>query len=194
MSRKLFEQEEEALIAGINVTPLVDVVLVLLIIFMVTASFIVRETIEVQLPRAASGGETVGTTVNLVLDERGVLYLDGKEATLEEARRAVRELARQGDDARAIISADKRLAHGRVVEIIDLVKSEGLSRFAINIEKDSAASPGPCAATGYRSGGTGPPLCSPPFRCTQASASWLRPRRRGRDRYLRFRWSSKWWR
>lgn len=143
MSRKLFEQEEEALIAGINVTPLVDVVLVLFIIFMVTASFIVRETIEVQLPRAASGGETVGTTVNLVLDERGVLYLDGKEATLEEARRAVRELARQGDDARAIISADKRLAHGRVVEIIDLVKSEGLSRFAINIEKDSTASPGP---------------------------------------------------
>lgn len=143
MSRKLFEQEEEALIAGINVTPLVDVVLVLLIIFMVTASFIVRETIEVQLPRAASGGETVGTTVNLVLDERGVLYLDGEETTMEAARRAVRELARRDEDAKAIISADKRLSHGRVVEIIDLVKSEGLNKFAINIEKDEAASSSP---------------------------------------------------
>src|SRR5690606_18025033 len=143
MSRKLFEQEEEALIAAINVTPLVDVVLVLLIIFMVTASFIVRETIEVQLPRAASGGESVGMTVNLVLDERGVLYLDGEETTMEAARRAVRELARRDEDAKAIISADKRLSHGRVVEIIDLVKSEGLNKFAINIEKDEAASSSP---------------------------------------------------
>ncbi|HLV60798.1 MAG TPA: biopolymer transporter ExbD [Fredinandcohnia sp.] len=143
MSRKLFDNEDEGLIAAINVTPLVDVVLVLLIIFMVTASFIVRETIEVQLPRAASGGESVGMTVNLVLDERGVLYLDGEETTMEAARRAVRELARRDEDAKAIISADKRLSHGRVVEIIDLVKSEGLNKFAINIEKDEAASSSP---------------------------------------------------
>jgi len=143
MSRKLVGQEEEEIIASINVTPLVDVVLVLLIIFMVTASFIVRETIEVQLPRAASGGESVGVTVNLILDERGVLYLDGRETTMEEARRAVREVVKQGDDAKAIISADKRLAHGRVVEIIDLVKTEGLHKFAINIEKDPTTSPQP---------------------------------------------------
>lgn len=139
MSRKLIEQDDEDLIASINVTPLVDVVLVLLIIFMVTATFIVRESIEVQLPRAASGGESVGVTLNLILDERGVLYLDGEETTMEAARRAVRELVGRDEDAKAIISADKRLSHGRVVEIIDLVKTEGLHKFAINIEKEEAS-------------------------------------------------------
>lgn len=136
MSRKLIDQQEDELIASINVTPLVDVVLVLLIIFMVTATFIVRESIEVQLPRAASGGESVGVTVNLILDERGVLYLDGEETTMEAARLALRDVADRDADAKAIISADKRLSHGRVVEVIDLVKTEGLHKFAINIEKE----------------------------------------------------------
>ena len=54
-------------INGINVTPLVDVTLVLLIIFMVTATYIVKETIEVELPRAAHGGETVQRTFAVVL-------------------------------------------------------------------------------------------------------------------------------
>ncbi len=136
MSRKLFDQEDEELISAINIIPLVDVVLVLLIIFMVTANFIVRESIEVQLPRAASGGESVGVTVNLVLDERGTLYMDGEETSMEAARLALRALADRDADAKAIISADKRLSHGRVVEIIDLVKTEGLHKFAINIEKE----------------------------------------------------------
>ena len=61
------ENDEE--ITGINVTPLVDIVLVLLIIFMVTANFIVRETVEVDLPRAANGGETVQGLVNVVMDK-----------------------------------------------------------------------------------------------------------------------------
>jgi len=59
----------------------VDVVLVLLIIFMVTANFIVRETVEVDLPRAAHGGETVQGLVNVVLDKEGKLYFDGAEVT-----------------------------------------------------------------------------------------------------------------
>src|SRR5690349_25075335 len=81
---------DDEMIAGINVTPLVDITLVLLIIFMVTATYVVRETIEVELPRAASGGESVGTTLALVLDKGGQLWLDGQPATPESARAAVR--------------------------------------------------------------------------------------------------------
>jgi biopolymer transport protein ExbD len=68
-------------ITGINVTPLVDITLVLLIIFMVTATYIVKETIEVDLPRAAQGGETVGQTLAFVIDKAGTLYLDGQPVT-----------------------------------------------------------------------------------------------------------------
>ena len=130
---------DDEMIAGINVTPLVDITLVLLIIFMVTATYIVRETIEVELPRAASGGETVGTTLSLVLDKQGKLFLDGEERTLAEARLAVRAAVAKDRDAKAIIGADRTVSHGQVVELIDLVKAEGLAKFAINVERDESA-------------------------------------------------------
>ena len=130
---------DDEMISGINVTPLVDITLVLLIIFMVTATYIVRETIEVELPRAASGGETVGTTLALVLDREGRLFLDGEERTLAEARLAVRAAVAQDREAKAIIGADRSVSHGQVVEVIDLVKSEGLTKFAINVERDESA-------------------------------------------------------
>jgi biopolymer transport protein TolR len=138
MARRM-PQEEDEMISGINVTPLVDVMLVLLIIFMVTATYIVKETIEVDLPKAASGGETIGTTLTFVLDKDGTLYVDGEPTSFEVARRQVRDAVKQDKDARAIISADKALSHGQVVEVIDLVKTEGLVKFAINIEKDVRA-------------------------------------------------------
>lgn len=140
MARKAPDQDDE-MISGINVTPLVDVTLVLLIIFMVTATYIVKETIEVDLPRAASGGETVGTTLNLVLDKEGKLWLDGAESDFARARGAVQAAVAKDKDARAIISADRTISHGQVVELIDLVKTEGMTKFAINIEKDAASRP-----------------------------------------------------
>jgi biopolymer transport protein TolR len=133
--------DDDEMIAGINVTPLVDITLVLLIIFMVTATYIVKETIEVELPRAASGGETVGTTLTLVLDKEGKLFLDGAPITADEARVAVRSAVAKDKDAKAIIGADRSVSHGQVVEVIDLVKTEGLTKFAIHIEKDATAAP-----------------------------------------------------
>ncbi|NOJ82934.1 ExbD/TolR family protein, partial [Myxococcus xanthus] len=84
-------QDNDDEITGINVTPLVDVVLVLLIIFMVTANFIVRETVEVDLPRAANGGETVQGLVNVVLDKEGKFFFDGTEMTEKELEAKVAE-------------------------------------------------------------------------------------------------------
>jgi biopolymer transport protein ExbD len=133
--------DDEEMISGINVTPLVDITLVLLIIFMVTATYIVKQTIEVELPRAATGGETVGTTLTLVLDKEGKLYLDGAPTTPDAARAAVRAAVAADKDAKAIIGADRSVSHGQVVELIDLVKGEGLTKFAINVEKDAAAKP-----------------------------------------------------
>ncbi len=139
------QDNDDEMISGINVTPLVDITLVLLIIFMVTATYIVKETIEVDLPKAASGGQTVGTTLTFVLDKQGKLFVDGEESNFTNARTAVRAALAKDKDARAIISADKGLSHGQVVELIDLVKTEGLVKFAINIEKDATAA-APAAA------------------------------------------------
>ena len=134
MAASVEEHDDE--ITGINVTPLVDITLVLLIIFMVTATYVVKEAIEVDLPRAASGGQTVGPTLAFALDREGKLYLDGAPATAQAARAAVRAAVARSAEARAIISADRAVSHGRVVEVIDLVTREGLTRFAIDVEHE----------------------------------------------------------
>jgi biopolymer transport protein ExbD len=139
-----FEQDDDDEITGINVTPLVDIVLVLLIIFMVTANFIVRETMEVDLPRAANAGATVQGLINVVMDRQGTLYVDGIPTDEAGLRARVAAGVKQDPDTRAIISADQSLAYGRVMHLIDLVKGEGVAKFALNIEKDAqAASPRP---------------------------------------------------
>jgi len=127
---------DDDLISGINITPLVDIVLVLLIIFMVTTTYIVRDAIEVDLPRAAHAAEATGTTLAVVLTRDGAIYVDGVKRTEAELAARTREVVAKDRDARAIISADKQSLHGAVVRIIDVVKGEGVSRFAINIEKE----------------------------------------------------------
>jgi biopolymer transport protein TolR len=128
--------EGDDLISGINVTPLVDITLVLLIIFMVTATYIVREAIEVDLPRAAHAGEATGTTLAVVLTRDGAIYVDGVRRSEAELAERTREAVAKDREARAVISADRAALHGAVVRVIDVVKGAGVSRFAINIEKE----------------------------------------------------------
>ena len=122
-------------INGINVTPLVDVTLVLLIIFMVTATYIVKETIEVELPRAAHGGETVQKTFALLITREGKVYLNGVEEDDPGLLRAVADAKAKGDEVQAIVGADKAATHGAVTHVLDVLKGAGVTRFAIQIEK-----------------------------------------------------------
>ena len=131
-------QDEDGEITGINVTPLVDIVLVLLIIFMVTANFIVRETVEVDLPKAANAGQTVQGLVNIVLDKDAKLYFDGAEVPEAELGPRIAQALEKDKETRAIISADQSLNYGKVMHLIDVVKGAGIAKFALNIEKDAA--------------------------------------------------------
>lgn len=128
--------DDDDLISGINVTPLVDVVLVLLIVFMVTATYIVRAAIEVELPRVAQGGESTGTLLSVVLTRDGATYLDGVRRSDAELAERTREAVAKDRDARVLISADKGALHGAVVHAIDVVRGAGATRFAIHVEKE----------------------------------------------------------
>jgi biopolymer transport protein TolR len=130
------DQQDEESITGINVTPLVDVTLVLLIIFMVTATYIVKETIEVELPRAAHGGETVARTLAVVLDREGRLYVNGAATDDAGLVRTVQDVRGKGEDVQAIIGADKNATHGAVTHILDVLKGAGVVKFAIQIEAE----------------------------------------------------------
>ncbi len=131
--------DDDEPITGINIIPLVDIVLVVLIIFMVTASYIVTPAIRVELPKAASGEPVANTVLSLVLTREGEMFLNG-EAT-DEAQLTQFLRSEDAAELEAVIAADKDVPHGRVVGLIDLVKREGVVKFAINTEAEFTSKP-----------------------------------------------------
>ncbi len=127
--------DEDDLITAINVTPLVDVVLMLLIILMVTATAIVSKTIPMELPQAQTPEDmpTTPTTFAISIDAEGALYLDRDPVSAEELRTRVRTAREEDPEVRAIIAADGRIEHAAVVRVIDLLRQEHVTKFAINV-------------------------------------------------------------
>src|SRR4051812_34766958 len=125
------DDDGQQMISGINVTPLVDITLVLLIIFMVTATYIASGGIKVDLPKAASGSEPTKTTLALTLTKDGTLYLNGEKTSDAAVSKFIGDTLPKTPDLQAVIAADRVVAHGDVVHLIDLVKRAGVRRFAI---------------------------------------------------------------
>ena len=129
----ILQDSDDSPITGINVTPLVDVVLVLLIILMVTAGYIVSKTIPVDLPKGETG-ESTTITLAISVDQAGKAYLDAEPVNDSQLRARVRTAHQRDPETRAVIAADGRTAHRHVVGIIDLLRQEGVAKFAINVE------------------------------------------------------------
>jgi biopolymer transport protein ExbD len=115
--------DEDEIISGINVTPLVDVAFVVLIIFIVTASILLKDNIPINLPESQSADEASRGMVNLAITEQGKIFVNGTETTLEkmddlvaEAREAARK---QGFPPRAFVSADVKAQYGVFARVID---------------------------------------------------------------------------
>src|ERR1700679_1654535 len=122
-------------ITGINVTPLVDVTLVLLIIFMVTTPMIMKPSINVNLPKAGSADQTAPAEFNVTITKDGIIYANGDKVTEGALKTKAGELVTKKPDVQAMISADKETPHGVVINVIDIIKSAGVKKFAISIEK-----------------------------------------------------------
>lgn len=133
MAGKLGGGSEEPM-TEINIVPLVDIVLVVLIIFMVTATYIVSPSIKVNLPEAATGENVEPSSLGITVAADGSLFLDGAPVTEEGLRAAVRAAKAEKPDVICLIAGDKESRHGDVTHVIDLVKQEGVAKFAINIE------------------------------------------------------------
>ena len=123
------------IIAEINIVPMVDVILVVLIIFMVTAPMIMKPSININLPKAATGEATVPSKLNITLTADGKINLDGKIVDDTEVQNMALEEVKKNPEIQAIIAADKDVPHGRVVSVLDIVKGAGVKKFAISIDK-----------------------------------------------------------
>lgn len=129
-----FQGDDEPMV-DINITPFVDIILVVLIIFMVTTPIIMNPGIKIQLPKAASGEEAEKTKLNVSISQDGKILLNGKEESDTSLGDKVKQLSSENADIQAIIAADKNVNHGTVIRVIDIVKSNGVSKFAISTEK-----------------------------------------------------------
>ena len=131
-------QDNDEMITSINVTPLVDITLVLLIIMMVAAPIIANNpSIKVELPKAANADETQKTTLSLTLTKKAggqpgfELYLNGDKMDETRAKSVIANLVGKNKDIQAVIAGDKGIAYGDVMHIVDLVKSLGVTKFAM---------------------------------------------------------------
>lgn len=127
--------EDDALISEINVTPFVDVVLVLLVIFIVTAPALVKDTLGIKLPKSSQADGSAIETLGVAVTRQGQILLNGTLATEEAVTSAVKAALAKNSDSQAIISADGDARHADVVHAINLLKSAGMNRFALQIER-----------------------------------------------------------
>ena len=129
-----FGGSDDEVISGINVTPLVDVVLVLLIIFMITAPVIYQSAIKVQLPKAQTGEQAQKSPLNFTVTKEGDLMWDKDKIDYDILGKRLAAMGDRVSQETAIISADELTAHGKVVKLMDTLRQAGLTKFALNVE------------------------------------------------------------
>jgi biopolymer transport protein ExbD len=122
-------------IVGINVTPMVDVVLVLLVIMMVSANYIVSQSLNVDLPKAANGDAGAASLAVVTIAPDGGLKWNDGVVTEAELKTALKAAQAENPEVNLVVSADARAAHGAVVHVMDLAKAEGITHFAIGVEQ-----------------------------------------------------------
>jgi len=132
-----FSLDDDEAISAINVTPLVDVVLVLLIIFMITAPALYQAAIQVHLPKAKSGEETKKSSLNFTLSKNGELMLEKEKIDWDQLPQRIKNLGPTITEETVIISADEGTLHGQVIRLMDVLKEAGLSHFALNVDRTS---------------------------------------------------------
>jgi biopolymer transport protein ExbD len=124
-----------AAINGINVTPMVDVVLVLLVIMMVSATYIVSQSLKVELPKTSNSDEQVPKTYVVTITKDGKYFFNNEPIAKAGLPDKLRGVHASGENVNLVITADELAYHGAVVGVIDAAKSEGITKFAINVEK-----------------------------------------------------------
>ncbi len=136
-------QDTDEAITGINVTPLVDIVLVLLIIFMVTAKLIVSKSVPLDLPKAASGSD-IQTVFSIVLAADGTTQVNGNRVASDDNILGMAKTERdKNPEIRAVIKADAAVPHGRVIHVLDLLKQAQVAKIAFGVQPVAPVVPPP---------------------------------------------------
>lgn len=130
-----FDPSESEDITDINITPFVDVVLVLLVIFMVTAPMMVKEAMNIQLPKGKSTQPLEAKTFAVAISKKGQVLVDGEIIEMSLLYDKALNLKQSYPNIQLLIAADKESQHGDVIKVLDQVKLAGITNFAFQVEK-----------------------------------------------------------
>ncbi|MBC7752788.1 MAG: biopolymer transporter ExbD [Moraxellaceae bacterium] len=122
--------------SSINVTPFVDVMLVLLVIFMITAPMLIKDIIDIKLPKTATSDGQKAELIGIAINKDGQVLLNGNLVDDENLKSQIKEMLLINPNTQGVISADVELPYGKVVRVIDQLKIAGLDKFAVQIEKE----------------------------------------------------------
>ncbi len=125
--------EEE--IGNINITPMVDIILVLLVIFMVTANFLKKESININLPKVGAADPNVAQSVQVALTKDGKILLEGQEVNEQKLSATLTRDSKYRPNMRVTLSADERLTYGTIAKLMGIIRKSGVSRIALSVKK-----------------------------------------------------------
>lgn len=122
-------------IGNINITPMVDILLVLLVIFMVTANFLKKDAVNISLPAAAAADPNVARTVQVALARDGRLYLEGLETTEKDIVAKLSRDVKFRPNMRVTLSADENLAYRSIARTMGIIKKAGVNKIALSVKR-----------------------------------------------------------
>ena len=128
--------DDEEIMTSINITPLVDIFLVLLIIFMITSTVLDRQEIKINLPKAAHAGTEAPKASGLVMDKEKNLFLDGVPSDSASIVMQLQNAVIKNPDHQVLIAADQDLAYREVVRLIDIVRGAGITKYALKVVRN----------------------------------------------------------
>ena len=129
------EDNEDGIISNINITPMVDVILVLLVIFMVTANFLKKESININLPKVASADPNIKESKQVAVTKDGKIFLEGRSVTESALMQEMRRESKYRPNMRVTLSADEGLSYGTVSRIMGLLRRCGVTKMALAVKK-----------------------------------------------------------
>ncbi len=128
-------KERDEYFSGINIVPFTDIVLVLLIIFMIAAPGIVNSGLNVSLPGASTASSDFPSRMSVAVDREGRIFLEGREVSPDGLRLRIRSVAENQKNLTVVLNADKEAQHGRVIEVLDGLRSSGARQIYVGTVK-----------------------------------------------------------
>lgn len=128
------KRDRSRLIAGINITPFTDVVLVLLIIFMIATPLLIRSEIKVNLPRAVAADIAAQRSVVVTIDSRGNLFVDGAGVALAQLSSTLSGILARRPNSPVIVMGDRDVRYDLVVRVLEIARTNGVSRLSLAVQ------------------------------------------------------------